>query len=139
MEQSGFEPVGSNFDSTGKLKTMIPDHTPQQQSYSNTVQRITLDMPLCFQSESELGKQKTRQLDQFDRLCHCISKHSMLQNHANFKRSAPPVRLMYRTGGSWMDFPGDVVKHAKFAFLEQKAVVDIEVDGNKETRKEKLS
>ncbi|GAB4839256.1 hypothetical protein Ancab_028783 [Ancistrocladus abbreviatus] len=136
MEQlrasSGFEPVNIKFDSSGKVETMTSDYT-QQPSHRNTVQRITVNMPLSMQSTSELHQQhrhQRQQFEQFDRLRECFSKQSVLQNYANFKRSAPPARLMYRKDGSWTDFSGEVVKRTKFAFLEHNAMMETEVDGN---------
>ncbi|KAJ8762460.1 hypothetical protein K2173_007899 [Erythroxylum novogranatense] len=54
----------------------------------------------------------------------------LLQNHANFKFSAAPLRFMYSSGdGKWQDCPGEVVESLKVAFAEGKTIADASIGG----------
>ncbi|KAL3505019.1 hypothetical protein ACH5RR_034860 [Cinchona calisaya] len=54
----------------------------------------------------------------------------LVQNHANFKRSAEPERVMfYDVNGSWVDYPKEVLDLVKLSFLGGKAMVEVNIEG----------
>ncbi|CAI9116046.1 OLC1v1017094C1 [Oldenlandia corymbosa var. corymbosa] len=54
----------------------------------------------------------------------------LVQNHANFRKSAEPGRVMfYDTDGSWVDYPEEVLSSVKCGFREGKAMVEVSLEG----------
>lgn len=58
------------------------------------------------------------------------SAHFANQNEGNFKRSAPPARLMSYRNGSWIDFSSEVTDYVKSSFLEHKPILDVKIEGS---------
>ncbi|CAA7393722.1 unnamed protein product [Spirodela intermedia] len=43
----------------------------------------------------------------------------------NFKSSAPPARVLFFAGGYWEDFPAELLKALREAFVAEKAIVEV--------------
>lgn len=54
----------------------------------------------------------------------------LVQNHANFRKSGEPDRVMYYDPtGSWVDYPPEVLDLLKCSFLEGKAMAEVSMQG----------
>ncbi|XP_017226825.1 inactive poly [ADP-ribose] polymerase RCD1 [Daucus carota subsp. sativus] len=61
--------------------------------------------------------------------CSSQSKSSLLRYYSNFKRSAPPARLMCYQKGEWTNLPQDAVTSVRKDFQMKKAVLEVELSG----------
>ncbi|KAL1814008.1 hypothetical protein ACET3Z_024073 [Daucus carota] len=56
-------------------------------------------------------------------------KPSLLQNYGYFKNSGVVARLLYNSGGDWVDFEGSVVEMVRDCFVKKSGVVEVEIEG----------
>lgn len=63
--------------------------------------------------------------------CAFPSGRRLLKYYSNFKKSGILNRLMYYIDDEWTDFSQDVISFVNNDFLDKKAAVEVEVDGNK--------
>nr|XP_017258013.1 PREDICTED: probable inactive poly [ADP-ribose] polymerase SRO5 isoform X2 [Daucus carota subsp. sativus] len=56
-------------------------------------------------------------------------KPSLLQNYGCFKNSGVVARLLYNSGGDWVDFEGSVVEMVRDCFVKKSGVVEVEIGG----------
>lgn len=106
----GFGPV--------HVGTATTSRTKKNGSQSQT---LTVDVPLRIQREKN---------PHWSCYQNSVSSQSMLQNYKNFKSSGSPARLMQWTNGAWVELSGDALSRAKSAFLEQRPMVEVKIDGN---------
>ncbi|GER31141.1 WWE protein-protein interaction domain protein family [Striga asiatica] len=58
------------------------------------------------------------------------SNEPLIHNYSNFKRSSCPERVMFYDGGSWVDYPIEVVEVMKLGFLQGKPAIEAQALGS---------
>ncbi|KAK9270908.1 hypothetical protein L1049_026494 [Liquidambar formosana] len=101
---------------------------PQNQERRSITKTIRVKVPSKRPTSSSSSTANPRK-----QCNHPSSRHTQLlmQNHSNFKRSEAPTRIMFYEGGSWVDFPGEVVRYLRSEFSEGKPMVGASIDGSR--------
>nr|GMD98339.1 inactive poly [ADP-ribose] polymerase RCD1-like [Ipomoea batatas] len=104
----------------------------QTETYNNGTIHSLLQTS-CPDNSTTENFSKRRKLDGVKSKSSCGGFHlrkSPVQHYLNFRRSGPPIRLMYYKKGKWTDFPQNILAVVKQNLQMEKSLIEVCFNGN---------